>query len=399
MTLTLLLDLDNTLLDNDMGAFIPAYLNGLAEAMSAYVPPEELVPALLKATQAMQENTDLRRTLKQTFDHAFYPALGLNSADAQDLIDHYYAEKYPAIATLTAPRPVAIDFVREAFHRGHRIAIATNPLFPRTAIAQRLAWAGLPIEANSFSLVSCYEEFHFTKPSPAYFAEVLARLGWPEGPALVIGDDPANDAAPAAKLGLASFLVRTDLPDSVAPRKNNAGGIEDILDWISAQPAQTLVPSLDSRDAILATYRTSHAAIAAFAAGKDLAALRTRPAEGEWSLTEILCHFRDVDAEVTAPRLKTILSSEDAFIAAVDPDTWAKPRRYNEQDPLAVLEEWLNLRYQIMAVLDALTDADWERQIRHSIFGPTTLLELMRFSARHDRLHIQQAANTLERVA
>ena len=87
------------------------------------------------------------------------------------------------------------------------LAIATNPLFPLTAIEQRLDWAGLSPEEYPFSIVPSYENAHFAKPNPAFLAELLARLGWPEGPVVMVGDDPDNDVRCGLELGLARFLV------------------------------------------------------------------------------------------------------------------------------------------------------------------------------------------------
>ncbi|MFB2351719.1 HAD family hydrolase, partial [Priestia megaterium] len=70
--------------------------------------------------------------------------------------------------SVTQVRPEAVDFVDWAFAQGYTIAIATNPLFPRTAIEQRLAWAKLPVDKYPFKIVSSYEGFHFAKPNPAF---------------------------------------------------------------------------------------------------------------------------------------------------------------------------------------------------------------------------------------
>ena len=69
-------------------------------------------------------------------------ALAEAGGDVEKAIDAFYAEDYPGLRSLTRPRPAAVETVRAAFERGCRVAIATNPLFPRTAIEQRLATLG-----------------------------------------------------------------------------------------------------------------------------------------------------------------------------------------------------------------------------------------------------------------
>lgn len=391
MTLTLLLDLDDTLLENSMDVFVPAYLKSLGGAMAQYAEPDHLVAVLLRATQSMLGNTDFRSTLKEAFDQDFYPVLGLELAQVQPIIDAFYREQFPRLSSITRQRPAAIQLIQEAQRRGCRIAIATNPLFPATAIHQRLAWAGLPAEEFQFDLVSTYEEFHFAKPNPAYFAEVLARLGWPEGPVVLVGDDPLNDVSPANQLGLAVYHIA----NPPAPAANGGGSLNGVLPWIDEQTPESLVPRLDSPAAIFATLASTPAALGHRLNTESRESLRVRPKTDEWSFTEVLCHLRDVDAEVTLPRLDAILASPDAFIQAVDPDAWAETRGYQKEDPQAVFAAWSEQRAQLLAHLHALAPADWDRKARHTIFGPTTLLELMQITARHDRIHVRQAQDAL----
>ena len=63
-------------------------------------------------------------------------------------------------------------------------------------------------------------------------------------------------------------------------------------------------------------------------------------------------------------------------------------------DPAEIFAEE---RQQTVAFLNDLPPEAWTRPARHSIFGPTTLLEMANFTATHDRLHIQQICQTLGR--
>lgn len=51
MALTLLIDLDDTLLVNDIDTFLPAYLKALGKHMTAFVAPELMIQHLLAATK------------------------------------------------------------------------------------------------------------------------------------------------------------------------------------------------------------------------------------------------------------------------------------------------------------------------------------------------------------
>jgi hypothetical protein len=63
MIQALLVDLDDTLLENDFGQFIPAYFDLLASELTAFGPKEEILGAILAGTKAMLGNEDPERTL------------------------------------------------------------------------------------------------------------------------------------------------------------------------------------------------------------------------------------------------------------------------------------------------------------------------------------------------
>ena len=57
MSLTLLLDLDNTLLKNDIEAFLPQYLGAFARQVAEQIDPDRFIQALHAGTQAMVEES------------------------------------------------------------------------------------------------------------------------------------------------------------------------------------------------------------------------------------------------------------------------------------------------------------------------------------------------------
>ena len=210
MTFTLLLDLDDTLLDSDMDKFIPVYFHKLGEAMADYVAPEKMLQFLMLGTNAMIENDTPVETLEKVFERKFYPNLEIERDILDPIIADFYEKIFPTLSFLTKVRPEAVDLVEWAFSRGYKVTISTNPLFPKAAVDWRLRWAGLAPEKYPFEVISSFEKFHFSKPNPAYFAEVLGRIGWDEGPVLVVGDDPERDLRAAQELGLAAYWIADD---------------------------------------------------------------------------------------------------------------------------------------------------------------------------------------------
>jgi FMN phosphatase YigB (HAD superfamily) len=400
VTLTLLLDLDNTLLGNEMGVFLPAYLRSLGDSLKPYVSPEALNPALLDATQAMLLNKSPDRTLQQVFEAAFYPRLDLPPDALEEPITSFYREEFPKLRQLTTFRPEGVKLVEEALERGYNLVLATNALFPRTAVLQRLEWAGLPVEKYPFQLIPSYEHFHFAKPNVAFFAELLGRLGWPDGQFLMVGDDPDNDINPAQKFGLATYQVSDHPPVDMSrfSRMHGSGRLIDLLSWIESTPPEDLFMKAELPESLIEIIRSTPAVMASFTDGLPPAAWVEEPQPGEWSVTEILCHLRDVDGEVNLPRMKKVLAEVNPFLPGIDTDQWAEARLYYCQDGKSALSDFTRFRIELVSLLEGLEPTDWDRSARHAILGPTHLSELVRIVAAHDRLHVHQVCNALGEI-
>src|ERR1035437_856793 len=152
MSLTVLFDLDDTLISNNVDTFIPGYLKALSKTL-AELSSNQVIQHLLAATQKMAESSLPGKTLEQTFDENFYPNIGVSKEQLRGTIDHFYGDVYPELKEMTQPIPEAVLLVDRLFDEGYTVAIATRPLFPRTAIVQRLGWAGLFVEKYPFAIV------------------------------------------------------------------------------------------------------------------------------------------------------------------------------------------------------------------------------------------------------
>ncbi|NCP86352.1 HAD hydrolase-like protein [bacterium] len=386
MTFTLLLDLDDTLLDSNIEAFISAYFQKLAAHLAGRIPPEKLLTELAASTRRMYASVRLDQTLEQVFSARFYPPLGLTQPDLAADLDDFYDNVFPSLQPLTRPRPDAVALVEWAFAQGWRIAIATDPLFPRKAILHRLRWAGLPPEKYPFALISDFQTFHFAKASVAYYAEFLNALGWENDPVLMVGDSLERDILPARKAGLPVFWL-APADGASAP----GGSLADLRHYFQTVDLNSLKVDFSAPEALIPLLMGNAAALHSLSRQLDSAQWAERPASGEWALTEIFCHLRDVELEVNLPRIAAVLREENAFIAGQVTDPWAEERDYLHQDGAAALDAYLAARLRLLETLRALTPAQWERSARHTIFGPTHLRELVAFFAEHDRVHVQQA--------
>jgi FMN phosphatase YigB (HAD superfamily) len=394
MPITLLLDLDDTLLDTNMDAFIPAYFKALSGALADRVSPEIMLPALMGGTKAMMLNTDPSLTLREVFDAFFFPNLGLDRTVLQAAIDEFYDTTFPSLGSLTHQVPEAIRLVDWAFEKGYRVAIATNPLFPLRAIQHRLRWAGLPPEKYPFALVTSYETLHFTKETVAYYPEVLAQLGWPEDPVVMVGDDIEREVKPTQAAGVPVFWVRKN-GDTSADIDVPQGSLESFRGWLEKTDLETLKLSFETPQALLANLRSTPAALATLCSALPSEAWTHKPAPVEWCLTEIVCHLRDFE-ELSLSRFRKVLDEENPFLPGQATDVWVEERKYIQQDGQRALTEFTALRKETLELLAGLP-VEWSRMARHAIFGPTTLQELVSFTAGHDRTHVQQVWKTIRK--
>lgn len=395
MSLTLLFDLDDTLLDTNMDAFIPAYFQALSKHLFGCVSPDVMLRALMHGTNLMNESYDPTRTLQEIFESDFYPALGITKQELVEVIDDFYDNIFPTIGGHTRQRPDAAPLIEWALSQGFRIAIATDPLFPRKATWHRVRWAGL--DPEKLELISTFENFHFTKTHPAYYAEVLGQLGWPEGPVLMVGNDVNRDLLAANRLGLKTYFIDGESASSPGFEAGR-GKLADLRPWLESVNLSTLEPSYKSPEAILAIMASTPAVLQSLTLLLNEAQWGHEPARDDWALNEIICHLRDTEREIHQLQLNLMLEREDSFIPRPDTSVWANEREYlSEKGPVA-LAEFATARLENIGKLKNLGAEIWSRRARHAIFGPTNFLEVTSFLADHDRMHIQQAWKTLKQL-
>lgn len=398
MTLTLLIDLDDTLLVNPLDKFFPEYIAALSTHLSPYIDPHKMVPQLLHSTDLMIAKENPCDTLQAVFESDFYPSLGVLKSQLTQPIADFYAGPYDKLRDVTKPIPAAARVMDMAQEQGWNVVIATNPLFPCSAVLKRLEWAGLDAGKYSYSMLTSYENMHFSKPNPAFYAEILGQLGWPEHPACMVGNSLSDDLVPAARLGIPCFWVNGASQDSLdsLPVNSTMGSLDELIPWLDRISKLPSLPEITDPEGILAVLKSTPAALAALTKKRKDLDWRRRPIHGQWSMLEIMCHLRDVEREVNLVRFELLSTTPNPFIPGVDSDRWAIERNYNEQDDSTVFDDFCSSRGRLLEVVKKYSPDDWMQSVMHSFFGRTTRLELAQFIAAHDRTHLKQMAQTIQ---
>jgi FMN phosphatase YigB (HAD superfamily) len=389
---TLLIDLDDTLITNPQESFMPAYINLLSARLAKYTPPQKMVPQLLYATDQMLLKDSPAQTLEDVFDQNFYPQLGIEKKKVSAEIDAFYAQDFTTLKHAASLRSDARDMVDYAVSRGHTLVVATNPLFPMTAMRTRLTWGGYERVKNPFRYVTSYENMHFAKPNLAYYAEILGVLGWPCQPVGMIGNSLRDDILPVANLGFPAYWLEGEpyqIPDHVQ-NLVTVGSLKGIQHWIDSLESNAIILSPKSNSAILAVLKSTPAVLQQLTRNLTEDDWRRNKPSNSKSVLESISHLLDFDLENNIPGIQNIITHENPTIQGVDSDAWLLERNYNQGSTQTVIEEFTQSRTILLNLLTRLDEHDWQRSAQHANFGSTTLLEFAGAIAAQDQEYVRR---------
>jgi FMN phosphatase YigB (HAD superfamily) len=203
MVKAVFLDLDNTLALYDELAFYERYFTALEPHFSDLLAPADFRQRLMAATFNLARN-DGGMTNAQFFLAAFEKGLGESRAAIWRRFLAFYEDGYERIPVDVMP-PNGLEAVMAGlFESDLVLVVATNPMFPLSAQARRLGWAGL--DARRFDLVTHIDNMGFVKPRSGYYREICKRIGVPPGQCVMVGNDRVNDMA-AGNAGLRTYLT------------------------------------------------------------------------------------------------------------------------------------------------------------------------------------------------
>lgn len=201
---TILFDLDGTLLPMDQDKFIKTYFGLLANKVAEHGhDPQAVLDALGRGTYAMINN-DGSMTNEQRFWQFYEQNTGTEGMPDKALFESFYANEFQLAKAACGFHPAALEVVAMLRSNGHRVVLATNPLFPRIATYHRIHWAGL--SPDDFELYTTYEDYCFCKPSLGYYMEIMEKIGEKPENCIMVGNDVGDDMV-AEELGIRVFLL------------------------------------------------------------------------------------------------------------------------------------------------------------------------------------------------
>ena len=212
---TVLFDLDGTLLPMDQDVFVKAYLGGLCKKLAPLgYDPKAVADGIWKGTGAMVKN-DGSRPNEEVFWQVFCGFLGEDARKDTPVFEDFYRNEFQQVAAVCGCLPESRALIDCLKAKGLRLVLATNPIFPAIATHSRVRWAGL--QPEDFDYITTYENSSFCKPNPAYYREILDKLGLHAEECAMVGNDVGEDMV-AETLGMKTFLLtdclinKTDAP-------------------------------------------------------------------------------------------------------------------------------------------------------------------------------------------
>jgi len=136
------------------------------------------------------------------------------------------------------------------------------------------------------------------------------------------------------------------------------------------------------RDVLIAQYAAGPARLKA-------EAMTWRPAPGEWSAHEIVCHCADSETNSYA-RIRVLLTEKNPVIQGYDQDRWAKTLDYHRHPLEPAIATVDGVRANTAALIRRLPDDAWAREGRHAESGRYTAEDWLTIYAEHLEGHARQ---------
>ncbi len=124
------------------------------------------------------------------------------------------------------------------------------------------------------------------------------------------------------------------------------------------------------------------------------AAVRWRPAEGRWSVHEIVCHCADSETNGAA-RIRYLVAQKEPVILGYDQDEWARVFNYHALPLVPALRTIEAVRASTTLLLRALPEEAWRKEGRHSDSGRYTAQDWLRIYSDHLETHARQIERNL----
>jgi len=143
------------------------------------------------------------------------------------------------------------------------------------------------------------------------------------------------------------------------------------------------------RDALIARYAEGPALLRQALAEVPAAAMKWRPGPGKWSAHEVVVHCADSETN-SHMRIRYLVAEPEPLIVGYDQDAWARLFDYHALPLETALATIDAVRANTVPLLRRLTEADWQKQGRHTESGSYSGERWLEVYADHLEVHARQ---------
>lgn len=387
MIKAILLDIDRAVFDHPDRPFEQAFLSAFARHLAEETGYQDAEALLQRAIQRLHGRRDYVTANDVVIASSIVTDLSAIDSDPpppplKPFFEAAFAQAFAQVKDALPVDDSVSRLVAQLHEQGLAVAIVCNPIYPEALKEQRIQALGLGDYLETFAFCSASDNTHFAKAEPAFYAEVVARVGAEPDETLLISDRRQCGRLPAKTVGLHTWQL------------DKKTGIAQLLEHIQEAGWQHGYSGGPLRESMIRPqFLGNLGALYGLLDEVKEQQWRQKPDPDEWSILQILCHLSETETTVHQMRLQKILNAENPFIRALPPPGPDLPACSDR--PLAVAKAFRAKRLATLALLENLEPAQWQRPARHSIFGLSNLLEMAYFTAQHDRLHITQLCQTL----
>ena len=143
------------------------------------------------------------------------------------------------------------------------------------------------------------------------------------------------------------------------------------------------------RDSLIRRYANGPALLRRAFARVPAAALKWRPAPGEWSAHEVVCHCADSETNSYA-RIRFVVAEPSPVIQGYDQERWATTLDYHRHPVAPAMDTVVAVRANTAALIRRLPDNAWARTATHTESGAYGAEEWLKIYAEHLEIHARQ---------
>jgi hypothetical protein len=143
------------------------------------------------------------------------------------------------------------------------------------------------------------------------------------------------------------------------------------------------------RQALLETYRTAPARLAAVIDTLRPDEIDGRPSADAWTVREIVHHLADAEI-ISAARLRAILQEDNPALVAFDEAGYARRFDYGDRPLEGALALLTAARQSNVELMERMSADEWDRAGNHPEYGRYTIGRLLETHAPHASAHIEQ---------